>query len=113
MENPSRYTNYKDFFPYYLREHSKKNTRILHYIGTGLGQAILWSSIITQSWLFIPLAFVCGYAFAWIGHFFIEHNKPATFEYPWWSQIGDHHMTWLMLTGRLKTALNDASVETK
>ena len=79
MKNPSRYTSYKDFFPYYLREHSKRNTRILHYIGTGLGQIILWTSIFTQSWLFIPLAFVCGYAFAWIGHFFIEHNKPATF----------------------------------
>ena len=103
MENPARYTNYKDFFPYYLREHSKKNTRILHYIGTGLAQIILWSAIITQSWLYIPLALVCGYTFAWIGHFFIEHNKPATFKYPWWSQIGDHHMTWLMLTGRLKT----------
>ena len=102
MENPTRYTNYKDFFPYYLREHSKKNTRILHYIGTGLGQIILWSSILTQNWIFIPLALVCGYTFAWIGHFFIEHNKPATFKYPWWSQIGDHHMTLLMLTGKLK-----------
>ncbi len=111
MENPTRYTNYKDFFPYYLREHSKKNTRILHYIGTGLGQIILWSSILTQNWIFIPLALICGYTFAWIGHFFIEHNKPATFKYPWWSQIGDHHMTLLMLTGKLKKALSDAGVK--
>tara|TARA_B100001146_G_C16016394_1_gene363143 strand:- start:139 stop:477 length:339 start_codon:yes stop_codon:yes gene_type:complete len=111
MKNPNRYTSYKDFFPYYLREHSKRSTRILHYIGTGLGQTILWVSILTQSWIFIPLAFICGYAFAWTAHFFIEKNKPATFEYPWWSQIGDHHMTFLMLTGKLKKSLENAGVK--
>ena len=102
MENQSRYTNYKDFFPYYLREHSKKNTRILHSVGTGLSQILLWSSIITQSCLFIPLAFVCGYAFAWIGHFFIEKNKPATFKYPFYSFIGDHKMFIEILQGKHK-----------
>ena len=102
MENPARYTTYNDFFPYYLREHSKKNTRIFHYIGTGLGQIILWSSILTQSWLFIPLAFVCGYAFAWVGHFFIEHNKPATFKYPLYSLIADHVMYLEIIRGKHK-----------
>ena len=111
MENPNRYQSYKDFFPYYLREHSKKNTRILHYIGTGLSQLTLWFLIFTQNWYFIPLVFVIGYGFAWTGHFFIEKNKPATFEYPWWSQIGDHHMTLLMLTGKLKKALVEAGVK--
>jgi hypothetical protein len=53
MENPSRYTNYKDFFPYYLREHSKKNTRILHYIGTGL----------VKQFFGVPLSLKAGYSF--------------------------------------------------
>ena len=93
MENPERYTNYKDFFPFYLKEHSKRNTRILHYCGTFGYLALLISLIITQNYYFIPLILVAGYGPAWIGHFFIEKNKPATFKYPIYSFIGD----WTML----------------
>ena len=110
MENPQRYETYKDFFPFYLREHSKKNTRILHYIGTIGYQALLWSLIITQNYYFIPLILIAGYGPAWVAHFFIEKNKPATFKYPLWSLIGDHHMVYLMLTGQLKKALGSAGV---
>ena len=99
MENPARYTNYKDFFPFYLREHSKKSTRMLHYFGTIGYQVLFWSLLLTQN-----------YGPAWIGHFFIEKNKPATFKYPLWSLIGDHHMAYLMLTGKLKKRLSDAGV---
>ena len=88
-----RYETYKDFFPFYLREHSKKNTRILHYIGTIGYQALLWSLIVTQNYYFIPLILIAGYGPAWVAHFFIEKNKPATFKYPLYSFIGD----WVML----------------
>ena len=111
MENPTRYTNYKDFFPFYLREHSKKSTRIFHYFGTIGYQILFWSLIFTQNYIFIHLVLLAGYGPAWIGHFFIEKNKPATFKYPLWSLIGDHHMALLMLTGRLKKALSDAGVK--
>lgn len=44
---------------------------------------------------------VCAYAFAWVGHFKIEHNRPATFTYPMWSLAGDFRMWFEMLRGRL------------
>ena len=102
MENPERYTNYKDFFPFYLKEHSKKNTRILHYFGTFGYLTLLLSLIITQNYYFIPLILVAGYGPAWIGHFFIEKNKPATFYFPVYSFFGDWKMFTEILQGKHK-----------
>lgn len=112
MENTTRYQNYKDFFPFYLREHSKKSTRLLHYFGTLGYQVLFWSLLVTQNYIFLPLIFLMGYGPAWVGHFFYEKNKPATFTYPLWSLRGDHHMVFLLLTGRLKKRLNEAGVIT-
>ena len=111
MSNSRRYTTYKDFFPHYLREHSKKRTRLLHYCGTGASNILLITLIATQNYLLIPLVLLAGYGPAWIAHFFVEHNKPATFQYPLWSLIGDHHMTMLMLTGKLKDNMEKAGVD--
>ena len=111
MSNPNRYTTYRDFFPHYLREHSKKETRLMHYCGTAFSNVLLIFLLITQNYYLIPLVLITGYGPAWIAHFFIEHNKPATFQYPLWSYIGDHHMIWLMLTGRLKLAMSQAGVD--
>ncbi len=111
MQNATRYTTYKDFFPYYLREHRKRETRVLHYFGTVVSNVLLWTLIFTQNYYFILLILVAGYGPAWIGHFFIEKNRPATFTYPWWSYIGDHHMLYLLVRGRLKKALHNAGVE--
>ena len=108
----NRITTYKDFFPFYLREHSKKRTRAFHYTGTLLAQALLIWSLMTQTWWAIPFYFVIGYGFAWYSHFFIEHNRPATFTYPKWSFIGDHHMLALFLSGGLKKRLSEAGVQT-
>ena len=72
MENTSRYQTYQDFFPFYLREHSKKSTRVLHYFGTLGYQVLFWSLIVTQNFLFLPLILLAGYGPAWIGHFFYE-----------------------------------------
>ena len=105
-----RYKSFKDFYPYYISEHDHKYTKLMHFIGTSISIYFLIKFILSFNFLFILYALLAGYGFAWIGHFFIEHNKPATFKYPWWSQIGDHHMTWLMLTGRLKKRLNEAGV---
>lgn len=110
MKNPERYTNYNDFFPFYLSEHRKQSTRVFHYFGTIAYQVLFWTLIATQNFLFIPLILLAGYGPAWVSHFFIEKNKPATFKYPLWSLMGDHHMVWLMLTGKLKNKLNEAGV---
>ena len=72
---------YAEFWPYYLREHSRPVTRGLHYIGTSLALACLVSFIASDLWILLVLALVSGYAFAWFGHFFVERNRPATFKY--------------------------------
>ena len=98
----TRFNSFADFWPYYLSEHSKSATRVLHCLGTlaAIGSAIL--VIATGKWWLFPLALVPGYGLAWIGHFFIEKNRPATFSYPLWSFMGDWKMLALMLTGKLK-----------
>ena len=96
---------FTEFWPFYLREHSKAATRALHFAGTSLSLLIAVSAIaLRRPILFVP-ALICGYAFAWVGHFFVEHNRPATFKYPLWSFRGDFKMWAYALTGRLNGEL--------
>ena len=116
MANPER-TNrrietYADFWPYYLQEHSRPATRAIHYVGTGLSTASIVAAFITGNWWFALGALIGGYGPAWIGHFFIEHNRPATFTYPLWSLLSDYRMTFRWLTGRLGGDLARAGVPT-
>lgn len=99
---------YNEFWEFYLREHSKPLTRVLHLIGTTLGLALLVYFVATGRWYFFPLFFVVGYAFAWFAHFVVEKNRPATFKYPFWSFISDFKMIAYMLTGRLGAELERA-----
>lgn len=92
---------YAEFWPYYLEEHRKPTTRALHYFGTLLGVGLLVVAVATQTWWLLAVALVSGYLFAWIGHFFVEKNRPATFTYPFWSLISDFRMLWRWATGRL------------
>jgi hypothetical protein len=97
-----RFTSFAEFWPYYLSEHRQPITRGLHYLGTVVAIALLITLIATGRWWLFPLALLPGYAFAWVGHFFFEKNRPATFTYPFWSFMGDWKMLGLMLTGKLK-----------
>ena len=102
---------FAQFWPFYLREHSKPRTRALHYTGTSLAVAIALFALLTGRWwllLALPLA---GYGFAWVAHFRVERNRPATFTYPLWSLAADFRMWWLWLTGRLTEELEKAGVE--
>lgn len=105
-----QYSTFEDFWPFYLREHSKASTRALHYIGTTLVVAIAAYSLLTQSWLLLLALPLAGYFFAWMAHFSLEKNRPATFTYPLWSLIADFKMWFLWLTGRLKPELERAGV---
>lgn len=102
--------SFGEFFDYYLREHQKPSTRLIHYVGTVMGPLFLVAAIVTGNWWLIPLGFVAGYAPAWLSHFFVERNKPAAFKYPLWSLISDFRMLGLQLTGRLNDALRRADV---
>ncbi len=96
-----RYRTYSAFFDFYLSEHSHALTRAVHYLGSTLGILALVLFVRTLNPVWILVGLVCGYGCAWAGHFFIEHNKPATFKYPLWSFMGDYHMYFLWLTGQL------------
>lgn len=97
-----KYRTFGEFYPFYLSEHKDQRNRRLHFAGTSLVVANLVFVLITQMWWFLLLAPVFGYGFAWVGHFFFEKNKPATFSYPLYSLAGDWVMYWHMLTGKLK-----------
>jgi hypothetical protein len=96
------FTSFKDFYPYYLSEHSDRTCRRLHFIGTALLIALAVFATLTASWALLWLMPVVGYGFAWTGHFFFEHNRPATFKYPFYSLAGDFVMFRDMLTGRIR-----------
>ena len=93
--------HFSEFWPHYVREHGRPATRRLHFAGTLFAVVCLILAIaMRQPWWFFAAPLV-GYGPAWIGHFFVEHNRPATFRHPWWSLLGDLRMFWLMLTGRM------------
>ncbi len=96
----SEIKSFKDFFPYYLAEHANQVCRILHFIGTTMSLIFLYLAISLSNYWLILAGIVNGYAFAWVGHFLIEKNRPATFKYPLWSFMGDWVMWWGMLRGK-------------
>jgi hypothetical protein len=102
---------YAEFWPYYLREHSGANTRALHYVGTAIAILLFLRFLLTGSIGALILAVISGYFFAWLGHFWLEKNRPATFTYPLWSLYSDFRMFFLWTTGRLKPHLDRAGVQ--
>ncbi len=96
---------FADFWPTYVRAHSRTKTRVLHAIGSILAIALLGISLVVSLWLLIAIPIV-GYAFAWYGHFFVEHNKPATFGHPFYSLAADYRMLFLMMAGRMDSEVS-------
>lgn len=97
----SRFASFGEFYPYYLSEHRGKTCRRLHFVGTSLVIGCLLMALRTGNALWVLYALACGYGLAWIGHFFFEKNKPATFSYPLYSLAGDWVMYKDMLTGKI------------
>ena len=94
------FSSFAEFWPFYVTEHSKHLTRILHFIGTVLVFLLLILAAFYSKYLLIAVP-VAGYGFAWTAHFLVEKNRPATFRYPVWSLIGDFKMFFLMCTGKM------------
>jgi hypothetical protein len=97
----SRFATFREFYPYYLAEHADRRCRRLHFVGSSLVLGCLVALVGTRDAWWLPAALVCGYGFAWIGHFAFEKNRPATFRYPFYSLAGDWVMYKDMLTGRI------------
>ncbi|MFC4272138.1 DUF962 domain-containing protein [Sneathiella chungangensis] len=103
-------SSYDEFWPYYLREHSKVSCRRLHYFGTTLALFCLIAAIALKTPWLILLALVAGYGPAWVAHFFVEKNRPATFTYPLWSLYSDFRMYFYWIGGRLPAELKKAGI---
>lgn len=99
MENKIK--TYKEFYQFYLTQHSNKSCRIMHFVGTTLVLFIMFLAVYLNDfflWFFVPIV---GYGFAWVGHFYFEKNKPAAFKYPFWSLISDFKMFFEILIGKI------------
>lgn len=96
------YRNFREFYPFYLSEHSNRTCRRLHVTGSLLVLVTLGFAIATRNWVALLLVPVLGYGFAWAGHLFFEKNRPATFTYPLYSFMGDWVMLKNVLTGKIK-----------
>ncbi len=99
--NTERYPSFASFYAFYLTEHRNPTCRRLHFAGTFLVIFALLAIVGTTSWSLLWVLPVIGYSFAWAGHFFFEKNRPATFQHPFYSLMGDFRMFYEILTGRL------------
>ena len=108
MARQKQYQSFSEFWPFYLREHSKPATRHLHYIGTTIGLLAAVYALVSGNLLWLIGLPVAGYFFAWIAHWRVENNRPATFTYPVWSFMADFKMYFMWLTGRLGPELRRA-----
>ena len=104
-------SRYSDFWPIYLREHSRPATRYVHYAGTTAGIACMVLALVFRNPWFLPLGIFVAYGAAWIAHGAIEKNKPATWQYFAWSLASDFRMLGFAITGRLGAELRRCGVE--
>lgn len=98
----SGFASFRDFYPYYLGEHSNRLCRRMHFVGSSLVLADVLLAIFSDRWSWLWLAPVLGYGFAWIGHYVYEKNRPATFRHPLYSLMGDWVMYWQVLRGKVR-----------
>ncbi|MGP9635828.1 Mpo1-like protein, partial [Psychrobacter sp. AOP3-A1-26] len=82
-------------------EHQNIACRRLHFAGSTFGLLGLAKSVKNRSVKPLIKGIAAGYACAWVGHFFFEKNKPATFKYPLQSFAGDIRMYGDVLRGNL------------
>jgi hypothetical protein len=99
---PVKYSRFAEFYPFYLSQHADRTCRRLHFAGTSLGLLAVLHAFATLNFWWILAGIAAGYAFAWVGHFYFEKNRPATFTYPVYSFMGDWVMWKDVLAGRIK-----------
>jgi len=101
-DDQERFASFEAFYPYYIHEHSNQVCRRIHVVGTSLVFVALALFLITRNaWWLLAMPLI-GYGFAWVGHFFFEKNRPATFKYPLWSLMGDFRLFFETVSGKRK-----------
>ncbi len=98
----SGFSSFREFYPFYLGEHRNRTCRRLHFVGTSIAIVCIVTAVVRDNPWWLLGALVSGYAFAWVGHFFFEKNKPATFKHPFYSFVGDWVMYKDILIGRIR-----------
>lgn len=93
--------SFAEFYPFYLGEHANRTCRRLHFLGSSLALLCLGALLVTGQWAWLMAGLLCGYGFAWLGHFVFEKNRPASFRRPLWSFMGDWRMYFEIWTGRI------------
>jgi len=99
--DPAQMHSFAEFYPFYLSEHNNRTCRRLHFVGSSLGLVCLGTALATGNAWWVLVGLLCGYAFAWVGHFGFEKNKPASFKRPLYSFMGDWVMYKDIWTGRI------------
>jgi hypothetical protein len=97
-----QFRSFGEFYPFYLQEHANRTNRALHFMGTTLVLLLVALSAWNGQWGWLLVALLCGYGFAWVGHFFFEKNRPATFSHPFYSFAGDWVMWKDLVTGKIR-----------
>lgn len=97
----TRFASFREFYPFYLSEHANRVSRRLHFVGSCLALTCAIVAIGSGHGRWLLYALLAGYACAWIGHFFFEKNRPATFRHPLYSFAGDWVMFKDILIGRV------------
>ncbi len=97
----AQFKTLSEFYPFYLSEHQNLTCRRLHFVGSSLVLGCVAALVLTGQWFWLPTALLCGYGFAWIGHFMFEKNKPASFKQPLYSFVSDWLMYKDILTGKI------------
>jgi len=97
----AQFKTLSEFYPFYLSEHQNLTCRRLHFVGSSLVLGCIAALVLTGQWFWLPTALLCGYGFAWIGHFVFEKNKPASFKQPFYSFVSDWLMYKDILTGKI------------
>jgi hypothetical protein len=98
--------SFAEFWPHYVRAHSNKTNRQLHFLGITLAVACAAGGVFTRRPLLVLAAPIVGYGLSWVGHYVFEKNTPATFEHPVWSLKADFVMWTKIANGTM-----DAEVE--
>jgi hypothetical protein len=107
----SSFATFKEFWPFYLREHSHPKTRLIHVWATAAALSFLSIALLTGNMIFAVVAVVAGYGPAWLAHSLIQKNRPATFRYPLWSFCADIRMFALWVTARLPRELAKYNIQ--
>ena len=102
MSGERSFPSFREFYAFYLSEHANRMSRRLHFFGTSIACVLMVAALTTPFHWLAGVGILQGYAFAWVGHFFFEHNRPATFKHPAFSLMGDWRLWWEMLTGRAR-----------